>query len=102
MKDISEINELMVELLQNGVDMECTKFSPRGLEIVNEIADYAEKTRIFQENKERGKMFDGSTLQQIFGYLLDRIVNAPTSIHREFSIILIMPFVRQKLEKKGN
>lgn len=65
------------------------------------VADYAEKTRIFQENKERGTMFDGSTLQQIFGYLLDRIVNAPTSIHREFSIILIMPFVRQKLAEEA-
>ena len=98
MKDISEINDLMVELLEAGVDMECAKFSPRGREIVNEIADYAEKTRIFQDNKERGTMFDGATLQQVFGYMLDRIVNAPTSIHRESSIILIMPFVRQRLE----
>ncbi len=64
------------------------------------VSDYAEQTRIFQEHKEKGEMFDGSTVQQVFGYMLDRIVNAPTTIHRNSSVILIMPFVRQKLREE--
>lgn len=49
--------------------------------------------------KERGKMFDGSTAHQLFVYMLDRVVNAPTAIHRNSSVILIMPYFRQKLRE---
>lgn len=99
MTEIKELNNLMVELLENNIEWQESNviFTDRGYEIVNEISDYAEHTQIFQENKERGKMFDSSTAQQVFGYMLDRIVNAPTSIHRNTSIILIMPFVRSKI-----
>lgn len=100
MKDISEVTELMAELLENNVDFETTVFTERGREIINEISDFAEQTRIFKDNEEKGEMFDGSTVRQIFGYMLDRIVNAPTSIHRDTSIILIMPFVRRKLQEE--
>lgn len=102
MIDTSQINDLMLELLENNTDWQDSNaaFTKRGREIIDEISDYAEHTRIFQEHKERGKMFDGSTAQQVFGYMLDRIVNAPTSIHRDTSIILIMPFVRRKLQEE--
>lgn len=102
MKDISEVTGLMAELLENNVDYETTVFTERGREIINEISDFAEQTRIFKDNEEKGKMFDGSTVRQIFGYMLDRVVNAPTSIHRDTSIILIMPFVRRKLQEEEN
>ena len=102
MKDISEVTDLMAELLENNVDYETTVFTERGREIINEISDFAEQTRIFKDNKEKGEMFDGSTVRQIFGYMLDRIVNAPTFIHRDMSIILIMPFVRRKLQEEEN
>ncbi len=100
MIDISEVTDLMVELLENNVDYETTVFTERGREIINEISDFAEQTRIFKDNEEKCEMFDGSTVRQIFGYMLDRIVNAPTSIHRDMSIILIMPFVRRKLQEE--
>lgn len=100
MKDISEVTDLMAELLENNVDYETTVFTDRGREIINEISDFAEQTRIFKDNEEKSEMFDGSTVRQIFGYMLDRIVNAPTSIHRDTSIILIMPFVKRKLQEE--
>ena len=90
----------MAELLESNVDYETTVFTERGREIINEISDFAEQTRIFKDNEEKGEMFDGSTVRQIFGYMLDRIVNAPTSIHRDTSIILIMPFVKRKLQEE--
>lgn len=100
MTDTSQLNDLMLELLENNINLEKMEITKRGREIIDEISDYAEQTRIFQEHKERGEMFDGSTAQQVFGYMLDRVVNAPTTIHRNSSVILIMPFVRQKLREE--
>lgn len=99
MTDTSQINGLMIELLENNINLETMEITGRGREIIDEISDYAEQTQIFQEHKERGEIFDGSTAQQVFGYMLDRVVNAPTTIHRNSSIILLMPFVRQKLRE---
>lgn len=102
MTDISQVNDLMLELLESNTEWRDSNaiFTKRGREIIDEISDYAEQTRIFQDNKERGEMFNGSTAQQVFGYMLDRVVNAPTTIHRNSSVILIMPFVRQKLREE--
>ena len=100
MTDTSQLNDLMLELLENNINLEKMEITKRGREIIDEISDYAEQTRIFQDNKERGEMFNGSTAQQVFGYMLDRVVNAPTTIHRNSSVILIMPFVRQKLREE--
>lgn len=102
MTEAKELNDLILELLESNTDWQNSNavFTKRGREIIDEISDYAEKTRIFKEHKEKGEMFDGSTAQQVFGYMLDRIVNAPTVIHRNASIILIMPFVRKKLREE--
>lgn len=102
MTDATQINDLMLELLESNTDWQDANavFTKRGREIIDEISDYAEQTRIFQEHKEKGEMFDGSTAQQVFGYMLDRAVNAPTTIHRNSSVILIMPFLRQKLREE--
>lgn len=97
MKNISELPGLMAELLEDCPDFE---FSPRGIEIINEIADYSEQTKIFKENKERGEIFGGQTAKNIFYYMLDRVVNAPTTVHRDSSVILIMPFLRKKLNEQ--
>ena len=100
---MSKLDNLMLELLDS--ESEWTEngivFTDRGREIVDKISDYAERTRIFQEYKERGEMFDACTAEQVFAYLLDRIVNAPTTIHRAASVLLIMPFVRQKLKEEA-
>lgn len=102
MIDVKELNKLMLELLENNTDWRDGQviFTDRGREIIDEISDYAEQTRIFQEHKERGEIFDGYTAQQVFCYMLDRVVNAPTAIHRQTSVLLIMPFVRKKLQEE--
>ena len=102
MKEISELNNLMLELLESNIDLETREITDRGREIINEISDYAEQTTIFQEHKHNGEMFDGSTFEQVFCYMLNRVVNAPTTLHRDSSVILIMPFVRQKLREESN
>lgn len=98
---IEDLSSLMFELIGNYVANN-TEFSERALEIINEIADYAEGTELFKFQKEKGEMFDGSTPKQIFWYMLDRVVKAPTTFHRNASCILIMPFLRKALQEKNN
>lgn len=102
MIEAKKIEDLMLELLESHIDIEEWKITDRGREIIDQISDHAEQTRIFQENKDRGAIFDGLTAEKVFVHMLDRIVKAPTSIHRDMSVLLIMPFVRQKLREEAN
>lgn len=102
MTKTSELNDLMIELLEAEYGKHTAEFSARSREIINEISDFAEQTDMFKANKDRGEIFDGTTSQQIFSYMLNRVVNAPTVIHRNSSIILIMPFLRKRLEEEDN
>lgn len=100
MKDIAELNPLMLELLEDNIKEDPWKVTGRGREIIDEISDYAEQLDIFQTNKDRGEIFEGATARQVYGYMLDRIANAPTEIHRDMSVVLIMPFLREKLRRE--
>ena len=101
MENIKNIPDLMVELLESNITIETMEITARGVEIINEISDYAEQTELFNANKDRGEMFAGSTAQQVFGYMLDRVVNAPAILFRDTSVLLIMPYFRQKLREEG-
>lgn len=98
MTKTEDLSPLMIELIEDNVANN-TEFSERAVEIINEIADYAEGTELFKSQKEKGEMFDGATPKQIYGYMLDRVVNAPTTFHRDASCILIMPFLRKALQE---
>lgn len=100
MKDMKELPNLMIELLDGEIHGDPWRITDRGREIVDEISDYAEQLEIFQTNEDRGEMFEGASARNVYGYMLDRIVNAPTTIHREMSVILIMPFLRRKLREE--
>lgn len=102
MTNIKELPELMVELIESNIagTPEKIEITDRGRQIINEISNYAEQTRIFQENKSRGEIFDDATASQVYGYMLDRIANAPTQMHMYSSVLLIMPFLKQKLKEE--
>lgn len=97
MKAIEELYELVTELIesvQHGDDNTVT-FTDRAKAIVKEIAEFSRETRIWEETKEEREWFwedtkDG-TPEQVYGYMLDRIVNAPTRFHRDSSVILVIP-----------
>lgn len=97
MNNISEMPALMAEILDICPDYNLT---PRGIEIINEIADYAEQTEIFKMNENRGEIFEGKPSKFIFEYMLDRVLCAPTVLHINASVILIMPFVRKRLNEE--
>lgn len=98
MKDMAELNALMLELLEDNIKGDPWQVTNRGREIIDEISNYAEQLEIFRVNMDRGQVFEGATARQVYGYMLDRVVNAPTIIHRDMSVILIMPFLRMKLK----
>lgn len=97
MNNISEIPALMIEMLVTCPNYNLT---PRGIEIINEIADYAEQTEMFKMNESRGEIFEGKPLKFIFEYMLDRVVRAPSMLHVNASVILIMPFLRKRLNEE--
>lgn len=73
MNNISEIPALMIEMFDTCPNYNLT---PRGIEIINEIADYAEQTEMFKMNESRGEIFEGKPSKFIFEYMLDRVVCA--------------------------
>ena len=100
MKNMDELRPLMCELLEDNIKGDLWKVTDRGREIIDEISDYAEQTEIFLANRDRGQVFEGASARQVYGYMLDRIVHAPTEIHRDMSVVLIMPFLREKLRRE--
>lgn len=102
MSGIEELHTLMAELLDGNVTAtpDTLTVTDRGFEIINEISDYAEQTQIFREHKDRGEIFEDATAPEVFGYMLNRIVNAPTTIHMNASVLLIMPFLRRKIQEE--
>lgn len=102
MNSLEDLSKLMVELLDINVTAtpDALTITDRGRQIINEISDFAEQTKIYQDNKERGEMLNDATALQIYGYMLDRIVNAPTRFHMNMSVLLIMPFLRKQLREE--
>ena len=101
-KQIGELKNLMVELIQDVIKENDGKegkdnvnFSQRAKEIIKEVADYARTTKIYAANKEQREKFweetKDATPALIYEYMLDRVVNAPTKMHMNCSVILIIP-----------
>lgn len=96
MDKLDQIYELVPELIEETKEDGANLiFSDRAKEIIKEVAEYSRKTKLYSENKERGEEFwsnpEERTARNVYIYMLDRIVNAPTSIHRDSSVILMMP-----------
>lgn len=101
MENISKLNHLMIELLVGNHNAEDGTFTARGREIINEIADYAENTAIYKKGKEKGeKTFADDTAEQVFTHMLLKFANAPVDLYAYCTILICMPFVRQKLNEE--
>ena len=89
-----EMNAAVVELLED-VMKENVIFSQKAKTLVKEIADFSRNTRIYRKAEARREEFRNETKDAtpalIYGYLLDRVVNAPTMLHASGSVILLIP-----------
>ena len=81
---------LIEEVMQQNDGKESKEnvfFSEKAKGLIKEIAEYAKTTMLYKRTKERREEFWKETQDT----LLDRVANAPTRIHAESSIILLMP-----------
>lgn len=103
MTKIEEMSELMIELIESvNMTSGAMKLPKRVAEIVREIADYSRQTKLYQEHKEESESFwqiEDATPEKIWIFILEKVVNAPTSLHRHASIILHMPTLDSVLNK---
>lgn len=97
-----DIPKLMLELLNQIGEEAPPKFTRRAVEIIDEIADYAETTALFQDAKQRGEetFTKGTKAAQLYYYMLDRVANAPLALFRDASVILMMPFLRKAVHEE--
>lgn len=94
MNSIFEIDELMIELIENTkAHDDFIEFSDRACEIIEEISEYAKGTKLFSSNQHRSENFWGpdATPTEIYCYMLEKVVEAPTQIRRDTVVILHMP-----------
>lgn len=102
MTEIEKMRGLMIELIEN-IDSStgALKFPKRAVEIIREIADYAKQTKLYRENIGKAESFwqDEDSPEKIWIYILEKVVNAPTTLHRDGSVILHMPALDAALEK---
>lgn len=100
MKDRSELPGLMVELIESVDTKEDTPiFSERATEIIKEISAYAQTTGFYKTFKETADNFwpDGTPPWQIYGFILDRVANAPTAIHSDMAVFGHIPALEKAL-----
>ena len=104
MKEINELNDLMIELIDTIGDTK-KEFNQRAREIIDEVSDFAEKSTFYKEQTEQHKEAMEWTKHEsawnIYMHMLCKIVAAPTTIHRNSSVILLMPILREKLREEG-
>ena len=103
MEKITEINDLMIELIDNVGDTK-KEFNQRAREIIDEVSDFAEQTDFYKEQTEHHKEAMEWTKHEnawnIYMHMLCKIAGAPTILHRNGSVILLMPILREKLRER--
>lgn len=104
MKEISEIAELMISLIKE-VGGSCT-FSDKSKAIIHDIAEYSRQRELYRRFTDNMSAFmeewqneKDVTAKDVYLHMLDKIVNAPTILHRNTSIILLMPIIDDLLNK---
>lgn len=92
------VTELIEEVMKENDGKEGKEnviFSQRAKALVKKIADFSRKTKIWQETEMQREEFwretKDATPALAYGYLLDRVVNAPTIFHSNSSIVLLIP-----------
>lgn len=104
MEKIHELEDLMYELIDNVIKAD-SKFNQRAREIIDEVSDFAEKSTFYkkltEQHKEAMEWTKHESAWNIYMHMIYKILNAPTTVHRNGSVILLLPILRQKLREEG-
>lgn len=105
MNNINEVQDLMQKLVvEVELDGEKAVFSEKAKSIIKEISEYARTTNFYKKNKERINEFWNESERdagKVYHTLLYKIVEAPTSLHRDGCIIAYLPVLDEILNEKG-
>lgn len=99
MKSIEELSDLMVELLES-VDSTSgkLKFPARATEIIKEISEYAKTTPFYKQNEGAATHFwNDEPPEEIWMFMLQKIIGAPAAIYRDTSVLGHMPALEKAL-----
>ena len=100
-----EMNEKMVELLETTESTGDTAvFNDKAVELVKEIAEWARGTNFYKDNHEtEEKFFDSSaTPSDIWMFMLQKIVGAPTAMHRDCIVAGHMPALEVAITREAS
>lgn len=106
MKNIEELPELMVELIEAVGEAEKggekRVFTPRAIEIVKEISEYAQGSGLFKTIKEEAESFwtEDTSPGEIWIFILRKIVGAPFQFHRDAAVLAHMPALEKAIGRE--
>lgn len=99
-----EMNDKMVDLVNattcvNGIVV----FDDKAIELVKEIADWARETNFYKAyRKEIAEFFDDSaTPTDIWLFILQKIIEAPTTVHRDCVVAGHMPALEAAIMREA-
>ena len=103
MTKIEELADKMIELIETAKVLDDhVEFPARAREIITEIAEFAKHTKLYSDFKEKAEIFwdPGTTPTEIYYFMLQKVVGAPTQIHRDAAILLHMPALAEALTRE--
>lgn len=99
-----EMNEKMVELLEATESTDGTVvFNDKAVGLVKEIAEWARGTNFYKDSREVAAEFfgDSATPSDIWMFMLQKIVGAPTAIHRDCVVAGHMPALEAAIMREA-
>lgn len=106
MKDIHELPDLMVELIEtveeNSESSDRPTFTPRAVEIIKEISEYAQGTAIYKNFEAKANSFwpEGAPASEIWVFMLRKIVGAPLPVYRDTAVLCHMPALEKAIKRE--
>lgn len=97
------MNDKMVELLEATESTnDSVVFNDKAIGLVKELAEWARETDFYKGNHETAeKFFDSSaTPSEIWMFMLQKIVGAPTAIHRDCIVAGHMPALEDAIMRQ--
>ena len=99
-----EIYNLICELLEEPVVQEDNGivFTSKSIELIHEIAEKCSTIPIVEKIQETDRIEEYAedlTAEAVFVDMLNKIVNAPTRIHMEMSVKMLIPIISRKLKE---
>lgn len=100
-----EMNGKMVELLETAETVDdVVVFNDKAIGLVKEIAEWAKGTNFYKENRKKAEEFfeKTTTSSTIWMFMLRKIVEAPTSLHRDCVVAGYMPVLEETILREMN